>query len=189
MLQRSPLAYVPGELWNPLGDLPLPEYVPPKWNAPHVFIRTSDAFSVLARCPRGKWVPTAPHTLWPQCEKDFESLVIMLDDGGGAFAEWRQERLRVRDLPSAAELSRMERALGWPGRFLRGDAEMVRMLNLSAMCHAQGRDLADVLKQYRSRRRSRVPFPRLSEGAVRKMGLIAADVIARGLVRVGDPVF
>lgn len=57
------------------------------------------------------------------------------------------------------------------------------------MTHAQNRDLAEVLAQYRRRRKDRLPFPRLSEPTVRKMAMIAAGTIAKRLNRIQTSVF
>ena len=45
------------------------------------------------------------------------------------------------------------------------------------------------LTQYRRPRKDSIPFPRLSEQAVRKMAIIAAGMIVNGLNRIQAPVF
>ena len=52
-----------------------------------------------------------------------------------------EKRNRVVVRPSSREIAAMEKALGWPERYLRNASELIRALNLVTLANAQDRDL------------------------------------------------
>jgi hypothetical protein len=177
------------ERFNPLDDEPPEIILPSFWSAPHVFVRTADAFGILARMPLGRWGPTGLHNCWPEYYDEWADLLAQLGDFAGEVEKTWEARNRVHMRPSSQELAAMDSALLWPCRYLRGADEQRRALNLVAMANAQGRDLGEVLRRYQGYRRDRVALPRRSEQAWRKTAMLGADVIAQGLQRDDVPVF
>lgn len=175
------------EQFNPIEG-PLQAILPSQWSGPHVFVRTSDAFQVLARIPRGRWGPSEVRTLWPTHHEEWSDVLAQLTVPGEIEKSW-EKRNRVIVRPSSREIAAMEQAFGWPVRYLRNASELIRALNLVTLAHAQDHDLRNVIQFHYQRRREHWGVPRLSDEAWRKMAYVAADRISRGLVRDRVSVF
>ena len=67
--------------------------------------------------------------------------------GGAALEQTWRRRNCVRILPSAHEISAMDRALEWPGRHLRRHLELARALNICALARARELSVEDVVKR------------------------------------------
>ena len=65
-----------------------------------------------------------------------------------AYQDWTADRHRFRERPSAQEISHMERALFWPGRYLRArSTDLVRALNLTSLARTRGVELDQVVRR------------------------------------------
>src|SRR5262245_42696837 len=105
------------EDWHPLATTPTPEYVPTRWNGPHVGKRLIEAFHTLTRLPVANG-PRFHSGFWPEWTREWTDELARLEaDAVQLEAEARAQN-RVRVLPSAAEISRMEAAIGWPATYL-----------------------------------------------------------------------
>jgi hypothetical protein len=104
------------DAWNPLDGVPPPEYIPDEWNGPHVGVRLVDAWRTLAKIPMPRFLPRGFGRMWPAYRIEWMDLLAML--GAGELEAMQREVNRVRILPSAAEISKMEKAIGWPLDYL-----------------------------------------------------------------------
>lgn len=143
----------------PLDPEP-PYQAPEQWDAPHVQHRFADAIGTLTRLPLGRIYPANIYTCWPACLSDYDAMMArcapqieaMAEEGTLSleyaleYHEWIEDRHRLRDPPTAVEISHMERALFWPGRCLRGQLDQVRALNLTALARVRGVSVGDVVR-------------------------------------------
>ena len=96
--------------WCPL-DLPSPYVAPEQWDAPHVQHRFIEAIGTLFKLPLGRWGPSKIRNCWPTYYDEWADLLAQLGDGADGFERTWTRRNRVRIMPSAREISAMERAL------------------------------------------------------------------------------
>ena len=168
---------------------PEPPYQPPdRWDGPHVQHRFSEAIEILRKLPMGRWGPAGIYTSWPgysmewdafmgRMSADIESMAVegKLDpEFVTAYQTWTIDRNRWHERPAAADISVMERALAWPGAYLRDQIELARALNLCALAQARGLSVRDVV---RGGKHKGVRSPTQWH----QMALIAANTIAGGL--------
>jgi hypothetical protein len=127
----------------------------------HVQHRFSEAIGTLLRMPLGHLFPTGYRTSWPGWERDWERIMAgchnieaMASEGRvsldllTAHRQWTMDRNAVRrDPPSAAEISFMERAIEWPGLYLRGRVDEARALNLIGFARASEVEVADAARR------------------------------------------
>lgn len=121
------------EAWNPLDGVPPPEFIPDEWNGPHVALRLSDAWRTLGKIPMPRFAPRAFGRNWPQYRIEWTDLLSMI--GAGEIEALQREQNRVRVLPSAKEISRMEQAIMWPLQYLK-EAREVLIVNVCARMSA-----------------------------------------------------
>lgn len=121
------------EAWNPLDGVPAPEYVPSAWNSPHVGVRLVDAWRTLAKIPMPRFWPRGFGRNWPAYRIEWTDLLSMI--GAGELEAMQREMNRVRVLPSATEISRMEKAIGWPLDYLEDDRQIL-IVNVCARTDA-----------------------------------------------------
>lgn len=159
--------------WCPLD--PDPPYVPPeKWNAPHVQVRFAEAIGTVSRIPGRVW-PRGYFTAWPQFESEWADMLSRLSDGGDAHEQWVKEQNAPRRGPlTSIEIMHMERALAWPGAYLRHKPDLGRALNVVALATAREVSVEDVVQRGK---RAGV----LAPSVWHEMALEGADRIARGL--------
>jgi hypothetical protein len=169
------------EAWNPLD--PEPPYLPPDtWNAPHVQHRFAEAIGTLLRLPLGRWGPSKIRNCWPTYYNEWADLLAQLGDGADGFEQTWKRHNRVRIMPSAHQISAMERALEWPGRHLRLHLQLAQALNVCGLAQARELPVEDVVKRgTHAGVRSPTEWHRLA--------LEAADRIALGLQVDGIAVF
>jgi hypothetical protein len=173
--------------WCPLD--PPPPYQPPEhWDAPHVQHRFAEAIDTLRKLPLGRFAPAGIHGSWPnyalewnqfmaRMSADMETMAVegsLSHDFVAAWQDWTEDRHRVRERPSALEISIMERALFWPGRYLRDRHELARALNLCGLATVRGVSVRDVVKRGKHRGVR-------SPSAWHELALEAAHRIAVGL--------
>ena len=161
------------EKWNPLECAgPAPEYIPPAWDGPHVGLRLVQAFATLARMP-GLMLP-GYRAAWPEYAYEFRDLT--------ARNEYDRERdaaaqNRVRLMPAANDISRMEAAIMWPAHYVR-DPTKRRIVQRVAMLRARELSLHAIARRLKRN-------PKVIRNENRK-GL---DDIAAGLRRDNCTVF
>lgn len=119
--------------WNPLDGVPMPDYVPSEWNGPHVGVRLADAWRTLAKIPMPRFAPRSFGRMWPEYRIEWTDLLSMI--GAGELEAMQREANRVRVLPSAQEISRMEKAIAWPMQYLN-QARSVLIVNVCARMQA-----------------------------------------------------
>jgi hypothetical protein len=175
------------EQFCPLDPEPL--YQPPDiWDGPHVQQRFAEAIEILRKLPMGRVLPAEMRGSWPsyslewnefmgRMTADVESMAVegKLDqDFVSAYQDWTADRNRSRERPSAKEIGNMERALWWPGRYLRGQHEMARAFNVCSLAQACGVSVKDIVRggKHKGVR---------SGSAWHQLALEAADRIAVGL--------
>src|SRR5579885_600753 len=167
---------IPASEWHPLDGVPAPEYVPPVWDGPHVGLRLIGAFKTLARLPMPRMSTASGY--WPQYRHEWIDLLAQAPDDAESKALLEQQRNRTRALPSAAEISAMEAAIAWPGRYLAHRPLMMRIVHRVAIMRSR-----DVELEVIATRLGRSPIQ------VRRINRTGLDVIADGLRRDRAPVF
>jgi hypothetical protein len=110
----------------------MPEFVPEKWNGPHVCKRLADAFRTLAYMPGGGRGESSP---WPPYAYE--------------YIEEPKEGATTRVRPTATEISQMEHAIAWPGQYLGGEPAPQRIGKLIAIAHAFDREIELICKKRR----------------------------------------
>jgi hypothetical protein len=160
------------EDFSPLD--PLPPYEPPeKWDGLHVSYRFAEAIGTLIKLPLGRFWPQGIHNAWPKYRSEWEDLLAMLDDGGDALRQLQEQRNRVRIPPSSVEISFMDRALDWPGTYLRA-FDLAYALNATALARAREIELSDIVRHGKH-------AGARSPSAWQELALQAAGKIAVGL--------
>jgi hypothetical protein len=169
---------------------PEPPYQPPDtWDAPHVQHRFAEAIGTLAKLPLGRFWPAGVHNCWPHYAQDWDQFMARMSADMEQMAvagqlsheflvahrDWTADRHRIRKRASAQEISHMERALFWPGRYLRGrSTDLIRALNLTSLARARGVELNQVVRRGKHRGVR-------SSSAWQDLALEAAHQIAIGL--------
>src|SRR5215475_6032253 len=164
------------EEWHPLAGTPAPEYVPTRWDGPHVGKRLTEAFRTLSRLPM-KGHPRPFGTCWPEYMRDWsDELAILTGELSDLEAAARAQN-RVRILPSAAEISRMESAISWPGTYLAARPILARVVQIVALHRSREKDLNWIACKLR-----------LASHVLRARNRTGLDLIAAGLHHDGVPV-
>jgi hypothetical protein len=132
--------------WCPL-DSPSPYVAPERWDSPHVQHRFAEAIGTLLKLPLGRWGPSKIRNCWPAYYDEWADLIAQLGDGADGIEQTWKRRNRFRILPSAHEISAMERALAWPGRHLRHHLELARSLNICALAQARRLPVEEVVRR------------------------------------------
>jgi hypothetical protein len=89
-------------------------------------------------------LPRAFGRAWPQYRVEWTDLLAMI--GAGELESLQREANRSRVLPSAKEISQMERAIAWPMEHLR-DERHVLIVNVCARIRSIDGDLAYEIKR------------------------------------------
>jgi hypothetical protein len=167
------------ENWHPLHQTPAPEYVPEVWAGFHVGRRLVEAFRTLSRMPvqRG---PRVFGSFWPEMQVEwFDELARVQADEAQQQADARAAN-RVRIRPTAVEISHMEAAIGWPGRYLIPHrTHLARVVGFVALWRSREREIEWIARRLPGR-----PAPHV----VRARNRAGLDEIAAGLHRDQVPV-
>ncbi len=163
--------------WHPLDGVPAPEYIPPTWIGPHVGLRLVEAFKTLSRMPMGG--AGVKSGVWPDYRHDWEDLLAQVNTDADIKAQEARDQNRARLMPTAEDVSRMEKAIVWPAHYLGSRPIICRIVQRVAVYRAvRGFDL-DMLS-----RKMRKPAD-----AVRRANRNGLDAIADGLRREKIMVF
>jgi hypothetical protein len=142
-----------------------------------VGVRLIEGLRVLSRMPpvRG---PRPFGNSWPAHAYEWEDLLAQQQADEEQKRQEQRAQNYVRIQPTAAEITRMEQAIAWPGHYLLGHPQLLRTVSVVAICRARHRDIRHAA------RRLRLPFDLVCER--NRDGL---DMIAAGLRREGVRVF
>jgi hypothetical protein len=163
--------------WHPLDGVPAPEYIPPFWIGPHVGLRLVEAFKTLSRMPMPGRISTKSG-MWPQYRHDWEDWLAQVTADKDAREQDAREQNRARLQPTAEDISRMEKVIVWPGRYLGTRPMTAHIVQRVAAYRARGVDnevLARKLKH--------------SPAFIRRCNRCGLDAIASGLRRDQEAVF
>jgi hypothetical protein len=165
------------ENWHPLAGTPAPEHVPTHWDGPHVGKRLIESYRVLAKLPVANG-PRFSSGFWPEWTREWTDELAQLEaDTAQQEAEARAAN-RVRTLPTAAEISRMEATISWPAAYLARTRPILgRTVMVVALWRSRDRDLGWIAHKLR-----------LGVHTVRVRNRTGLDLIAVGLRRDGVPV-
>jgi hypothetical protein len=120
---------------------------------------------------------------WPAYYDEWADLLAQFGDGADAIEQTWRKRNHVRTLPSAKEISAMDRTLEWPGQYLRREpVHLVYALNAVGLARAREVELKDIIRRGK---RAGVNSPAVWQ----QLALEAAGTIARGLRVDQIPVF
>ena len=189
---------VSAEKWNPLEDGPMPDYIPPRWDSPHVIRRYTEALDLLKHTPLGRIFPKDAQTCWPSYPLDWNTFMgrmsadvtTMAVEGKldaefvAAYQDWTADRNRYRDLPTREQLSEMNRALRWHVHYLWSQPKM--RLAYHCYCDASAKGI-EPRRVYRGSQASR--DIRLHHRDIPLLARAGGAVIARGLNDDGVGVF
>jgi hypothetical protein len=169
---------IPAAEWHPLDGVPAPEYIPPNWDGPHVGRRLIEGFRTLARTPMSG-APSSIGSAWPAYQREFsEFYAALVGDERAEHATVAAERNRVRLMPSAVEITRMELAIGWPARYLRDRPQLSMLVQTVARLRALDWPLENIARKMKH-----------GPAHVRRCNRAGLDIIAVGLRRDAAPVF
>lgn len=161
---------------SPVGPSHLPaKPTPTTWSVVHVYDRIEEAYEILRRIPMATRPPGYANSMPKAYRHDFVDLVGQIETG--ALAAREQERNRVRLGASAAQIRRMEEALGWPARYLTDKPEVARAVGLCALWSVMKVDVDRACKRMR-----------VSKRTIYRRQVHGLTIIAQGLVKAGVPV-
>src|SRR5262245_38116109 len=128
------------EEWHPLAGTPAPEYVPTRWDGPQVGKRLTEAFRTLTRLPVANG-PRFRSGYWPEMAKEWTDQLAELEADAAQLEVDARAANRVRILPSAAEISKMEAAISWPATYLAKTRPILAVsVQLVALWRSRERD-------------------------------------------------
>jgi hypothetical protein len=134
---------------HPLDDGGQAEYIPPPaWDGPHVGVRLCDAFKTLAMMPVRGGRPKLAPGFWPEYSYEWEDLLAQRQADTATQEDDARSRNRARVQPSAQDISRMEAAISWPGRYIP-EIETVRIVQLVALARSRDLDMSYVARKMR----------------------------------------
>jgi hypothetical protein len=94
--------------WHPLDHTPAPEYIPPRWDGPHVGKHLAEALRTLRHMPINGY-PAGFNNSWPAILHEYSDRAAYEDD-----PVWKAERAAesswTKPRPSSIEITRMETA-------------------------------------------------------------------------------
>src|SRR5262249_51209734 len=138
------------EEWHPLAGTPAPEYVPTRWDGPQVGKRLTEAFRTLSRLPVANG-PRFHSGSWPEWTREWTDEIARLEADIVQLEAEARAANRVRILPSAAEISRMEAAISWPATYLAwaNRPHLARTVGIVAMWRSRERELGWIAHRLR----------------------------------------
>jgi len=166
------------EDWFPVhDDGSLPEYIPNQWTGPHVGKRLIESYRTLAKLPMANG-PRFLSGFWPEWTREWTDEMARLEADAAQLEAEARAANRVHILPSAAEISRMEAAISWPGHYLAKTRPILAVtVQLVALWRSREKDLRWIGGKLR-----------LGVHTVRARNRNGLDAIAAGLHRDGVPV-
>ena len=160
--------------WHPLDHRPAPEYVPPRWDGPHVGKRLVEGLRTLRLMP----MPRGPRefgSAWPQWMVEWEDRLAR-EEAERVKEQEVQNRVRLR--PSSIEIMHSEISIAWPGHFLIQFPQLLRAVQMCTLARSYERD-----NRWAAHRLG------IPERLVRRWSYDGLDKIAVGLIREKVPVW
>ena len=93
------------DTWHPLGGGPVPEYVPPAWDGPHVGKRLVEGLCTLALMPLPRG-PRATGSHWPAYAHEWADLLAQQEADAQQKQRDQREANRTPLRPSSVEIAR-----------------------------------------------------------------------------------
>ena len=131
--------------FNPLEDVVMDDIAPATWNGPHAGKRIAEAFATLMLLPA---TGTRPAGCWPAYSYDWQDLLAQQEQAEEEKSRERNAQNRARLSPDLEQVSRMERALYWPMRYLWDAPTLMRAVNACSLARALDREIAWVAKRH-----------------------------------------
>lgn len=156
--------------WNPIGGTRAPEYVPGVWTGPHVGLRLVEAFMTMANMPM-TGIGASVVGFWPRYSYTWEDLLAQQESDDLLKADTANKANSAKIRPTAQEVSRMEQAISWPGRYCQ-QVSIARIVQRVAHYRSRDIDMSIVAKKMKQDRK-----------VLRTRNRIGLDLIADGLQR------
>lgn len=137
-----------GQIDAPRGQVaaaPKGRRVPDKWTPVHVLDRLEEAYETLGRLPMNTR-PKGYKSLMPAYAYDHGDLVGQAETGELERLARTRNNYRLRGA-TAAEVARMEEALGWAAAYLADMPEVARAVQLGALWAALRVDAGKALRK------------------------------------------
>jgi hypothetical protein len=132
--------------WHPLNHTPLPEYIPPQWDGPHVGKRLSEALRTLRYIPINSY-PRAFGNSWPKYQIEWSDALAQLEADEAQQEQDARAKNWTRIIPSATEIARMETAIVWPASYLGHLPQLLRTVQAVAVARSRERDIAHAARK------------------------------------------
>jgi hypothetical protein len=149
--------------------------LPPVWTFVHVMDRLEEAVEILGRIPMN----LRPREFGNAMPVPTQEAIPLIDsfemEEGGQMAELHRDRNTVRLPASAAEITRMDQALGWPAEFLMDKPALARAVGRAALWAVLKKD------PNKECRRIGVRAQHHHRLHMRGLKLITAGLVARGV--------
>jgi hypothetical protein len=159
----------PEDDWHPLDGTPAPEYVPEHWTGPHVGLRLVQAFKTLANMPDPG--SGSSHGFWPVYFYEWDDLLAQEERDAQSKTDAASALNRAKIKPSAQDVSRMEQAISWPGRYCLS-VPCARIVQRVAFYRSRDVDMHQLARRMKQEAKS-----------LRKRNRVGLDIIAAGLRR------
>lgn len=153
-------------LWSPLDGVEVPEFIPEQWFGFHVGLRMMEAFKTLSCLPSGHRGRTASG-YWPETFVEWEDMLAREQSDAQLKEEQARAQNRVRLVPTAQDITRMEIVISWAGKYL--EPAMARLVQHIALLRSQEYDLEAISHLLRRaprevRRNNRIGLDRVADG-------------------------
>lgn len=153
--------------WHPLSGMREPEYVPQVWTSPHVGLRLVEAFSTMANIPMSG-IGGSAAGFWPPYSYTWEDLLAQQEADEMLKANEARKANSSKIRPTAQEVSRMEQAIWWPGRYCQ-QVSIARIVQKVAHYRSRDIDMSIVAKKMKLdhkilRTRNRIGLGLIAEG-------------------------
>ena len=159
----------PEDDWHPLDGTPAPEYVPEHWTGPHVGLRLVQAFKTLANMPDAG--SGSSHGFWPVYFYEWDDLLAQEERDAQSKTDAASALNRAKIKPSAQDVSRMEQAISWPGRYCLS-VPCARIVQRVAFYRSRDMDMHQLARRMKQ-----------DPKTLRKRNRVGLDIIAAGLRR------
>lgn len=183
--------------WNPLEDGPMPDYIPPRWDSPHVLKRYTETIGLLKHMPLGRIFPKSPESCWPDWEREWDELMgrcrdveamsfegRVSDEMYTAYKTWETDaNWSRREPPTAQQIKEMEQAIRWPAVYL-----FVPRMRSAFQCKCRG-DAEGVEPRTIYRKGQAARTIRFNHRDISMLARAGGAVIARGLNHANVGVF
>jgi Domain of unknown function (DUF6362) len=143
--------------------------VPEHWTGPHVGLRLVQAFKTLANMPDGG--SGSFHGFWPVYFYEWDDLLAQEERDAQSKDDAASALNRAKIKPSAQDVSRMEQAISWPGRYCLS-VPCARIIQRIAFYRSRDMDMHQLARKMKH-----------DPKTLRKRNRVGLDLIAAGLRR------